>query len=64
MIVALLILIALLFILIESRIEDLLRFLEKQKTKGIEYKLTKLEKYSELLKEGLITYTEFKKQTK
>lgn len=41
-----------------------LTFLERQKARSNELKLAKLEKYTELFKKGLITYQEFKKQTK
>ena len=43
---------------------NIFAFLERQKQRDIEYKLTKLKHYSLLLKEGLVSYEEFKKQTK
>jgi len=44
--------------------EDIFSFIEKLQRNHLEYKRKKLEKYEALFKEGLITYAEFKKNTK
>ena len=51
-------------VIIGINFDGICAFLERQKQRNIEYKLSKLEQYSTLFREGLITYAEFKKQTK